>query len=133
MSAWAGVMDRASWPGAMTPAPLRVVRAPGREKSRALSPVPTPPTRLPRECLGWRWIFFALETSEDGMSEVVAINRRLRAALFATGEVVAFSTLIDGDGEETDDFDDARAGVVQAPDGGWCAVKFGEFESAAVN
>lgn len=65
--------------------------------------------------------------------EVSAFNRRLKVVLFVTGEVIPFASLIDSDGEMTDDMDEAVAGVVEDPAGKWHSLNFADFETVSSN
>ncbi len=67
------------------------------------------------------------------MSDVAAVNVGQRIAVMDDDTIVHLETLLDADGEETDDAEAARSAVGQLPDGSWLAVDLTQFETAASN
>ncbi|PWJ88361.1 hypothetical protein C8D77_11183 [Mesorhizobium loti] len=65
--------------------------------------------------------------------DVAAVNVAQRIAVMDDGATVHLETLLDADGEETDDADEARSAVGQLPDGSWLAVDLTQFETQASN
>lgn len=62
--------------------------------------------------------------------EAVAVNRVLGLILLDTDETVEIDTLLDADGDETDDPQAAVAAVAPLPNGRWISVDLAAFESA---
>ena len=62
------------------------------------------------------------------MKDVVATTRHGRLAVLEDGSVCALSILLDADGDETDDPDEAVTGVVDLPDGTFAVVVFCDFD-----
>lgn len=67
------------------------------------------------------------------MVDVFAINVAQRIAVMDDDSVVHLETLLDVDGEETDDTEAARSAVGQLPDGSWLAIDLTQFETTAPN
>lgn len=57
-----------------------------------------------------------------------AVNVPGRVAVLDSGETIAFSTMFDFDGDETDDADQAVSVVAPLPTGGWAVILLDEFE-----
>ena len=60
--------------------------------------------------------------------EVTAICRRDALAILDTGEIIHFATMLDIDGNETDDTAECVCAVAPLPDGRWVVIDFSEFE-----
>jgi hypothetical protein len=65
--------------------------------------------------------------------QVTAICRRDACAVLDTGEIVHFATMLDIDGNETDDPAECAVAVAPLPDGNWVVIDFSEFETVAVH
>lgn len=58
---------------------------------------------------------------------VTAINVAARQLYFADGSVCAIASLLDSDGDETQDIGQATAAVAQVPSGGWIVAELADF------
>ena len=67
------------------------------------------------------------------MTDVVAINRARRMALTDDDAVLRLEILLDEDGDETDDIDDALVAIAQHPNGKWWAIDLTAFEEQQVH
>lgn len=65
--------------------------------------------------------------------EIVSVNRAELLALTAGGDLCAFSTMLDDDGDETDDAITAAVVIVKRPDQKFAVVDLREFEPATEN
>lgn len=59
---------------------------------------------------------------------ICAVNVRGRVALTDDGAECEITTLIDGDGDETDDPEAAKFAVAALPDGRWAAIDLSDFD-----
>lgn len=64
------------------------------------------------------------------VAAVVAINRTRRLVLLDSGAVVPIETMIDADGERTNDPDECFCAIVQLPCGRWACCDLREFEDS---
>lgn len=64
--------------------------------------------------------------------EAVAVNVQRGLILLDTNETVEIDTMIDADGDETDDPDLALAALAPLPDGRWIVVDLTAFERAQI-
>lgn len=67
------------------------------------------------------------------MIDVLAVNRKRRIAILDTDEIVQFTTLLDGDGDETDDMDHSVFAVGQMADGRWLVVDISAYDNTATH
>jgi len=67
------------------------------------------------------------------MPEAAAVNRSLRMILMGDGTLARISMMLDCDGDETDDPDDACVAICPTIDGRWLVVDLREFESAEIH
>lgn len=65
--------------------------------------------------------------------EVIAINRSEACAILDTGHVVHFATMLDIDGNETDDVSECVCAVAPLPNGDFAVIDFSEFETVRVH
>ncbi len=64
------------------------------------------------------------------VARVVAINRTKRLALLDSGAVVEIASMIDIDGDKTDDPEECLVAIVQLPNGMWSCCDLREFEDS---
>lgn len=64
---------------------------------------------------------------EDGNVHIEAINPTDRLVMMQGGAILHMTTLIDIDGDETDDLSEAIGAVVQLPCGKWFNVLFADY------
>lgn len=62
------------------------------------------------------------------MSDVVAINRARRMAVTDDDVILWFDMMLDVDGDETDDIDEALVAIARHPDGKWWTIDLMAFE-----
>lgn len=67
------------------------------------------------------------------MVSVVAINKPQRIVILDDESLAPFDTLIDQNGDVTDDTDDAVCVLVKLPDGEWETVTISDFEPQWLN
>lgn len=60
--------------------------------------------------------------------DVVSINRGKRLALTDDDAVLRFVLMLDRDGDETEDVDEALVAIVQHPNGRWLVIDLTAFE-----
>lgn len=65
--------------------------------------------------------------------QVVAINRTGAAAILDCGTIIHFATMLDIDGNETDDVSECVCAVAPLPNGYFAVIDFSEFESVSVH
>jgi hypothetical protein len=65
--------------------------------------------------------------------QVVAINRTDATAILDCGTIIHFATMLDIEGNETDDVSECVCAVAPLPNGDWCVIDFSEFERVAVH
>lgn len=65
--------------------------------------------------------------------EVIAINRSEACAILSTGQIVHFATMLDIEGNETDDVSECVCAVAPLPDGRWAVIDFSQFETVSVH
>lgn len=59
--------------------------------------------------------------------DVAAVNVRKRTAMLQDGTMFRLTELLDRDGDNTEDPDQAVAAIGKLPDGSWVAINLGEF------
>lgn len=66
---------------------------------------------------------------------ITAINLDQRIALLEDGSTIPLETLLDDEGDETDDIADAVVAVAPLPNGKWVTIAFSAFkkEGGALN
>ena len=64
---------------------------------------------------------------------VSMVNVSQRFAVLTTGEVLQLTNLLDDEGEETDNLDDAVSVVAPMADGRWIAINLRALEKVAPN
>ena len=62
-----------------------------------------------------------------------AIHYGQRIAVLDTGETIPFELLLDRDGEEADEIEEAVAAVAPVPGGGYVTIDFAAFEPRPVS
>lgn len=65
--------------------------------------------------------------------QVVAINRTDATAILDCGTIIHFATMLDLDGNETDDVSECVCAVAPLPDGRWAVIDFSKFETVSVH
>lgn len=61
--------------------------------------------------------------------DVVSINRGKRLALTDDDAVVRFALMLDCNGDETEDVDEALVAIAQHPNGRWLVIDLTAFEA----
>jgi hypothetical protein len=64
---------------------------------------------------------------------VTAIKRSEACAILDTGQMVHFATMIDVDGNETEDVSECAFAVVPLPDGRWEVIAFSDFNNVSTH
>ncbi len=67
------------------------------------------------------------------MMQITAINRSEACAILDTGQIIHFATMLDIEGNETDDVSECVVAVAPLPCGRWVVIDFSEFERGAVH
>jgi hypothetical protein len=67
------------------------------------------------------------------IARVVAINCERRLAVLNSGAVVSIASMIDIDGNRTDDPDQCFIATVEMPDGSWGSFDMREFGDSCVH
>lgn len=65
--------------------------------------------------------------------EVIAINRSECCAILDTGHIVHFATMLNIEGDETDEVTECVCAVAPLPDGNWAVIDFSQFESVQLH
>lgn len=64
------------------------------------------------------------------VAAVRAINRMKRLALLDGGAVVSITTMLDIDGDETNDPEECFIAILQLPNGSWACCDIRDFEDS---
>lgn len=65
--------------------------------------------------------------------QVTAINLSEACAILDTGHIVHFATMLDMEGNETEDVSECVVAVAPLPNGNWVVIDFSEFETVSVH
>lgn len=63
----------------------------------------------------------------------VALNRKQRLIILTDDTVIPFATMLDANGEETDDPGECAVAIIQLPNGMWTGVHLSDFDETGVN
>ncbi len=67
------------------------------------------------------------------LSRIIAVHRWRKIAVTEDGSECPFTDMLDWQGEETEDVDEAVAAICQLPDGRWCAIDLSAFDREAIH
>ena len=72
-----------------------------------------------------------MSKNDMAVAAVIAINRKARLAILDSGAVVEIASMIDLDGNETNDPEQCFCAIVPLPCGRWACCDLGEFEDVS--
>jgi len=65
--------------------------------------------------------------------EAIALNRKQKLIILTDDTVIPFASMLDADGEETDDPRECALAIIQLPNGKWSYVDLSDFDETSIN